>query len=700
MNAASLPLIHGLPRRTLSRAIGLVLAGAAVTPLVAGAGQVTLLPQIDVVGASAEGARRQPGAVSLVSSEELDQLQPASTEEALRRVTGVHIKPEEESAIVANIGVRGLSSADYKTLILEDGVPIAPGLFVGNGRYYNPRIQRIGSIEVLKGAASLRYGPSTIGGVINYRTKQPRDGVQVDLSAGSFNTSSATAEIGATSPTGEGLFGAVLSRVESDGFMDKGYVTSDAMIKGGTAISDTQWLGVKFTYYENEANISYRGLFLDDYEAGETYNPAPDDYYLTGRTSFDVNHSWEINARASLNTVFYWSEMYRDYWRFAVDAADSTNEGRWVYTDDLDGNNRAFERLGFDTRLRLLNDLLGVPGEAELGLRYMREEMHDQRIAAQRATPRSGDINRDRIDIADSVALFAQNRFALTERLAVTPGLRAEFYEQSRKDLRSGDGASTSNTEFVPGVGATYDLGIALQLFGGVYSAFSPALNGDALDGLEDQQLKAERSVNMELGLRGGDDALSYEVAVFRMEFDNQIIPANSNSNFQRTNGGETLHQGIEAGIDMDLMAGFSLMANATWVADAQFVGDRFEPDGVTLDTPDGNRIPYTPEWVANLGLGYKRGPSNTLLSVNYTGSQFTDVENTRAIAENTSGFFTGKVDSYTTLDLSTRYAVSDQLELNAKVGNLTDERYIASLRQGIYAGPERNMQVGLRYRF
>src|SRR5690606_41162684 len=65
---------------------------------------------------------------------------------------------EEESAVVANISMRGIPADSPKTLILEDGVPVAPGLFVGNGRYYNPRIQHIESIEVLKGASSLRYG--------------------------------------------------------------------------------------------------------------------------------------------------------------------------------------------------------------------------------------------------------------------------------------------------------------------------------------------------------------------------------------------------------------------------------------------------------------------------------------------------------------------------------------------------------------
>jgi Fe(3+) dicitrate transport protein len=33
-------------------------------------------------------------------------------------------------------------------------------------------------------------------------------------------------------------------------------------------------------------------------------------------------------------------------------------------------------------------------------------------------------------------------------------------------------------------------------------------------------------------------------------------------------------------------------------------------------------------------------------------------------------------------------------------VKNLTDEHYIASLRQGIYAGPSRSFEVGAKYRF
>lgn len=183
------------------------------------------------------------------------------------------------------------------------------------------------------------------------------------------------------------------------------------------------------------------------------------------------------------------------------------------------------------------------------------------------------------------------------------------------------------------------ELSEEIQGFANAYKAFSPALNGDALSGLDDQELSAEQSINMEAGVRGSAGDLDYEATLFRMDFDNQIIPANSNSQFQVTNGGKTLHQGVELGVGTRLFGGFSIDANLTYIADARFVGDRFSRAGA-LTTPDDNRVPYTPEWIANLGLSYDRGPVRSALRIHHTSSQFTDVLNTRAINENLSGFY------------------------------------------------------------
>ncbi len=672
------------------------------------------LPTINVVGQDEADVARQPGSVTVIDKEQLEILQPRSTEDALRRVPGIAIKGEEETAVVVNIGVRGLPADSSKTLILEDGVPVAPGLFVGNGRYFNPRIQRIESIEVLKGAASLRYGPSTIGGVINYITKTPEEGAALSVRTGSWNTREATLEVGGASPSKDAVFGAVITKAESDGFMDKGYDMTDIMLKSGLAIGNDQWLGIKFTDYRNDANISYRGLLLDAYNAGADYNPAPDDYLLTGRRGFDLNHEWDINQNLRLNTLVYWSETFRDYWRYAVDNTASAAAGRWVYTDDLNGYNRKFDRVGAETRLLVTHNSFGIQNEAEIGVRYLTEEMQDQSIAATRLKDRTGTITRDRIDTAETVAFFVQNRFMITDALAVTPGVRVEMYEQERKDLRKDNGsntADTKNTEVLPGVGATWQLSPAAQLFGGVYKAFSPAQNADAIGTCPtdpddaaaagctagtfvDKQLDAERSVNLEIGVRGAQGGFRYEAAAFQMDFTNQIVAGNSNPLLGNTNAGKTLHQGLELAAGYMLNNGFYVDGNLTYIPTSEY----------RSGTDKGNRIVYSPEVLANLALGYSTGSLKTELSANHTGSQYASSDNRKAIggtgADGLGGIWGGEIDAYTTLSLNAQYQVGAQLTVSGSVKNLTDERYISGMRQGIYVGPERSFDIGLRYQF
>ncbi len=652
------------------------------------------LPRINIITGSDNAIHKLPGSVAVIDAEQLETIQPLSTEDALKRIAGVNIKGEEETGVVANIGLRGLSSAEQKTLILEDGVPVAPGLFIGNGRYYNPRIQHIESIEVLKGASSLRYGPSTIGGVINYKSKTPEEGVQVSGRVGSFGLKEGTVEAGFVSESGDAQAGFIYTHADADGFQDKDYDMEDLMIKGGIELANGQWIGVKFSHYENDANISYRGLFLGDYQSESGYNPAPDDYFLTDRQSIDINHEWDINDDALLKTVVYWSEVTRDYWRYDVDTPASEAAGRWVYADTLTGNNRSFERIGIDTRLTLQNTLFDIDGEAEIGVRYFVEESDDKRIRATREQDRTGVNDRHREDSAKSLAVFAQNRFDITDRFSITPGLRLETYEQKRKVLTDNNASETSdNTELLPGLGATYFINDDTQLFASAYKAFSPAENAAALDGLVDQKLEAERSVNLEVGVRGKVDRWNYELAAFQMDFENQIVDGNSDPNLSQQNGGETMHRGIEMVLGYDFGSGFSVDSNLTYIPTSEFTQGEF----------DGNRISYSPEVLANLQLNYHNGPLKTAVAMHYTGSQFGSSDNKRDISGTgggVGGIWGGKLHSYTVVDLFASYDVSQQFTVFGSVKNLMDKHYIAGLRQGIYAGPERSVEVGAKYKF
>ena len=155
----------------------------------------------------------------------------------------------------------------------------------------------------------------------------------------------------------------------------------------------------------------------------------------------------------------------------------------------------------------------------------------------------------------------------------------------------------------------------------------------------------------------------------------------------------------VKLAVGAELGAGFRLDTNATWVPVAKFDGDRLDSNG-NVTIPDGNRVTYTPKWVANASLSHTWGSLRTALSAHYTGDQYSDTANTRGIVEQTSGFFLGEIEAYTIYNLNALYNLSKQLEVYGSVKNLTDKRYIASLRQGIYVGTERSFDLGFRYQF
>jgi Fe(3+) dicitrate transport protein len=191
-----------------------------------------LMPRIDVVGSSSEDISKLPGSVAVLHKEDLQQMQPLSVQDALKAVPGVTVREEEGYGFIPNIGMRGLNpNRSQKLLVLEDGVPVAPSLFLANESYYSPRIERMESIEVLKGAAGLRYGPTTIGGVINYKTKQGIEGAEVTAKAGSHGYRLVGLDAGGTAKGGDQFGSISLLSSQGDGFRNNGFEMKDELLE-------------------------------------------------------------------------------------------------------------------------------------------------------------------------------------------------------------------------------------------------------------------------------------------------------------------------------------------------------------------------------------------------------------------------------------------------------------------------------------
>lgn len=694
-SCAQKPKFHRYSKIALAISIGLSTTHFAKAAYVE-------LPAIDVIGKGEQSVKKLPGSVAVVTKEFIEVTQPLSTQDALKSVPGIVVREEEGYGFIPNIGMRGLDpNRSQKLLVLEDGVPVAPGLFLANESYYSPRIERMESIEVLKGAAGLRYGPTTIGGVINYKTKKIEEGTKLTAAIGSHGYQMLGLDAGAVTQDGNALGGISLVTSEGDGFRNNGFKMNDFMVKGGMAIGDKQWVGIKLSHYDNDINTSYVGLRPNEYRNNPTKNPAPNDYFLTQRNAVDINHEIEISDSAKLKTVAYWSQLDRDFWRREIQTrtADGT-----VFRDCngaqncMTGRNRTFTMAGIDSRLMLNYGGFGIKNEAEIGIRLHNDSLSNQTVSS-RTDPnaRSGTLTGDDSQKARGIAFYGQNRFIFSDTFSATFGLRVEDYTQDRKNELTGQSGQAKNTEVLPGLGVAWQLTPATQLFAGIYKAFSPAMVATAISSAGvDQSLDAERSTNLEAGLRGKYQAWSYEATLFQMDFTNQIVPQSESGGVGATvtNAGKTIHRGAEGGLGYNFGNGWSINTNATYVPTADYNSTKI----VSSIDRNGNRLPYAPELTYGASVNYASGPLKTSFSGNHVSSQYVDPENTNA--ESTDGR-RGKIPEYTVFNLSSQYQINKQMSVFGAIRNLLDEKYIASRNpDGIFPGAGRNYQVGMTYKF
>lgn len=654
------------------------------------------LPRIDIVGRELNARSKIPGTVDVINQKRLEILQPLSLQDALKTVPGVNIRGDEGGlGSIPNIGIRGLNpSRSQKVLLLEDGAPIHPSLFISNASYYSPPVDRMSGIEVLKGASGLQYGPSNIGGVVNYLTKTPEQGFKLSAKAGNYGYQLAQIEAGGRSESNGAIAGLNIIKSESNGYQDNGYKMNDILFKGGVSINSDQWLSLKYTHYDNNINTSYVGLRPNQYSSKLTSNPAPNDYFVTQRNAVDINHSWEISPHTKANTLLYWSKLDRDYWRQSVSAR---NADKTVFkacdgaTNCMFGRNREFQMLGVDSRVSHEYSALGIQNELEFGVRLHTESQINQMVAST-SYAKSGRVAGHEENKANSIAVFAQNQFLITKDFALIPGLRVESYQQTRNNILTEKSGSAKNVETIPQIGATWQVIPELQLYSSVYKGFAPAQLATAINekGI-DQQLDPERSTNIELGLRGKNSGFTYDAALFSMNFSNQIVNQSLAAGITKANGGKSLHQGMELALGYELGDGWSLSGNMTYIPVAKFVGS-------SSMGKDGNRIPYTPDLVSNFGVNYQKNGFNSLVSLNYLSYQFADSANT--VNPNTIGTL-GEIPSVTTVNWSANYSISKSLKIFGVVNNLFNKRYISSRSpDGIFAGAPLNFQAGMSYQF
>ncbi|HTH50456.1 MAG TPA: TonB-dependent receptor [Pyrinomonadaceae bacterium] len=223
--------------------------------------------------------------VDTIDGQQLRDRADFSLIESLRTIPGFRVQQSGGFGRVATIKTRGLRNQD--TSLLIDGIRFRdPTAITGDASpflsdFTNTSVERV---EVLRGSGSSLYGTNAIGGVVDFRTAEPKQGTHGQLA-------------GAVGGLGLGRFRGLISH-GADKFGALGAVSRTVYTKGidgNDAAHNTNLQGRVDGRPSSRTNLSGRFFFSD---ADVRLNVAPD---TLGTVPF--NNAGIIDARVGVNFI-------------------------------------------------------------------------------------------------------------------------------------------------------------------------------------------------------------------------------------------------------------------------------------------------------------------------------------------------------------------------------------------------------------
>lgn len=437
---------------------------------------------------------------------------------------------------------------------------------------------------------------------------------------------------------------------------------------------------------------------------------------------------WQVTDTLALKSVTAWRELQ---WSGSRDA---DNTGLLVLHTDYASDGDQFSQ-----ELQALVE--SGPLHGVVGLFYFEESIDDflqvpfaapPPLVASGALPGSRDYQRALID-NDNWAAFTQWTYDITQALSITAGAR---YTEENKGIRIVSFTTTPltaptvipttlNTPGVPGPG----LNILPQPFENSYQSTTGSASlqyrwndsimtyaswsqGFKSGGFNQRYNLAppanvpvsfdeETAETYEIGFKsefGGTFRLN--VALFSTDYDNMqltyrlgIVPLLFNAGKSSIDGGELEFTWSPGGLIVEGSLGY---------LDNSFDEIAVVP-GTTQTVGPDNRLPFTPEWQANVGIGYDfpvgQSTLTPRLNVSYTSEQYFDAANSVEVAQ---------LEDVTLLNALMTFATGPW-KFKGGVVNVTDEQYrvagnssfstSAGYAEVIYARP-RNWFVSASYDF
>ncbi|MPR37342.1 TonB-dependent receptor family protein [Salmonirosea aquatica] len=625
------------------------------------------------------------------------------------KVPGVFVYDMDGTGNQVNIATRGLDPhRGWEFNIRKDGVLTNSDMYGYPASHYNIPMEAVERIELVRGTGSLQYG-AQFGGMLSYVSKQPDP--DRPLAFESVNT---VGSYGLVS-TYNSLSGTVrkfrysvwANKKKLDGYRQNSRSNYDA--ENVSLFYDvSKDLHLKLEWTHSNYLIQLAGpltdaMFRQDPQAATRsrnyYNP---DIHVP---SFTLDWNLGDHTQLKLTTSAVLGSRGSVLFDKPATVADTINPSTLQYSNrqvDLD------QYHSYTTELRLQHSYPLFHRRSTLvgGVQYMNNDLH-RRQMGRGTTGTDYDLTlvspgwgRDLHFKTRNLALFAENRWALFKGFSLNTGLRVET---GQSDMRgtityypANELPTTIRHRFpLLGVNAEYNLNKALNLYGGWSQAYRPVIFKDIVPGsvyeATDKNLKDAYGYNLEAGVRGKWQNLSWDVTAFRLVYNNRLgtlasTDAAGNLTVLRTNTGDSHTHGLEMLVQGDFRLGAKSTLNvftATSFMDARYRNARVKSgqDNVRVD---GNKVESVPNCISRNGATFQFSFFSLTALYSYTADSFADALN--AVEPSPSGA-TGLVSAYHLFDLNISLNLSKRLRLQLNGNNLFDAHYFTK-RPQFYPGP------------
>ncbi|AHB50337.1 hypothetical protein W911_14465 [Hyphomicrobium nitrativorans NL23] len=667
------------------------------------------------------------GAATRVTRDDIDQQHPLTNHEALARVPGVITVTDDGAGRHGGFGIRGSTyRRSRKVLVMEDGQPINFSTYIDSSTHYTPPIERVESIEVMRGPI-VNYGPLNNHGVINFRNLSPFGANETVVKAGIGYTEGVDKDVNnfrhvhtrqnlgnvgvvasySGADTGGSWDNEVLRYNDFYGALGFRGSNQDLTISGGyfrqrDNYDEYNFNGSKAEFRANGRRKADNNPAFTEDTPGTGIVGMDDNVYEADHYRLQIAHNYYFDRDTTLSTRLYGADSHRVRSYFADDAANA------VVPTEMETRDRHYQNVGFDTRVEFANRSLfnGMTYDLQAGVRYEEQWFTNMNREGGPGLGinRPGDLARKEQLDAQAFAAFVQAAVHITPTFTVTPGVRFESYDVSySREFNSGAPVNNPATltsdhhELLPMLAFSWEAAPRSTFYGGYHRGLTPHIVRDAGDaGVDGWPLDSEIGDNFELGFRTtAVRGVTLDLAYFHNRIDNYQFREAFRGPFGSAvySSLEEVHiNGFEiyGRIDSKPFTGgpWNVFGEAVYTyADAE-IEKGVDDAGVSVA---GNTAPEAMKHFANLTLGVQyRDLWDASVTYTFRDSFYMDEENT----------FANETDSEWLLSARANFHVTDAVTLWASGQNLTNEFYISEVSGGYKAGLGRTVMGGFTWKF